>query len=667
MAFIITETDKAAYTACAICEKGVLLGFGSEQPRLAAPTSWHLGSSHTGNARWYATATPTPGNSIHLATVREEFDFSKSSAAFTVASETKLTLAPDAVAQSCVFGADGTLTEFQPITGWHAVSAAGDWDPGQGADSRFLMFTAPPGAITKLVASSSGTELLKNLCGTVAEAPSRTPAVYDRITNGQIWGASPAGHTTTAVGGSEAYSDRFLVRVQEVALHSSTGHVSQVFCSAFLFSDAEMRILLECPSRFRGGYFVTDTTEGVEGKTIAYHANSRSIAIARHLENSHACPISTAGQPDTGPLLLCAMGHNSRPTPFAFVPHVIPHTPTVPELDGVDESRLVTGVGMPFVLRSTGQCLGPTAGQPHATHARHVVMAATKALSNIVKFANHTDKNRRNSLPYSVYAASKASLRSHAGLAAATGHLVTALPALVEWAIGEKLHEAAAITVLQALRDGERPFADRLATHTRKLRFAMSAISQVVRPPPTVDPHPDSKRTITRVATMAPLQSCEVRGIVVLASPLDKHRGTQNKSVLLLDKGTHVRPDWNLHFVDPLDIGETQPSNVANASLTQQLVNAGHIDAVVGVWALDFCQTSVKLSDPWNCRNVSDSSSYTYFSAVLSSGRVAVCRVACNNRCHPGLPQGRVVRVEGEDQPNPDWAGIELLYTTSPL
>ena len=667
--FLITGTDRNGYGACSPCHKGVLLGFGNASEPVPRTVSWHLGLSRIGDTRYYATVNQTKSATLELYTVAEQVDFKTSQSSFNVKRLANLVALPAAQAQSCVFAADGAFTELQPVAGWHATPAIGEWNPKDGADARFLMFAAPDGAVTAATTLLSDTAILHSLCGCVAFGQSGFPAVYDRCTNNKSWAATETGCTTVPLDGGASYSDNFLVRVHEVELCQAIGHVTKIVCSLFLFSKTEMESLLSCPSSFRGGYFATDTTEGVAGKTIAYRAHPRSVATARLMQRASGVTISAAGQPDTGPLLLAAAGGDTRSSPFVFVPHVIPHARAHSLHAGATKSHVVTGVGMPFLVQPTGEFQGPTAGQPHATHTRETLMAATKALNVIVRVANGLQRSSTKSLPAYVREAAKSARKSHGGLAVATGHLVTALPGVVEWAIGRTLtSDEFPVDVLRELKENMEPLALPLESHARELGFALRAIYRAVVSPPVALIHPDSTRETTRVAVMKLLLDCPVRTAVVLATPLDKHRGTQNKSILLVDQGTIALADWNLYFVDPLacDALDSPPHvDRTNANLTCQLTKAGHNEPVCAVWALDFCQTSVKLSDPWNCRNVSDTSSYAYFSAKLASGVVAVLRVACNNRNHAGLPPGRVMRVDSKDQPNPGWRGIEFLYATS--
>ena len=271
---LITGTDSNGYNACSPCHKGVLLGFGRTDEPVSQTVSWHLGESRIGNTRCYATVTQTTSDLVTLHTVTEEVDFQTSTSMFKPACRQNLVLLPAAQAQSCVFSADGAIGELQPIAGWHATPASGVWEPESGADSRFLMFVAPDGAVDAAAALSSDSSILHSLCGCIASGPSGVPAVYDRCTNRKSWAATKTGYTTVPLDGSANYSDNFLVQVHEVKLHQSTGHVTNVVCSVFLFSNNEMNALLSCPSSFRGGYFATDTKDGVVGKTIAYRAPS---------------------------------------------------------------------------------------------------------------------------------------------------------------------------------------------------------------------------------------------------------------------------------------------------------------------------------------------------------------------------------------------------------
>lgn len=667
--FLITGTDSNGYGACSPCHKGVLLGFGQAIKPVPRTMSWHLGLSRIGDTRYYATVNQTNPSTLELYTVAEQVDFETSQSSLRINYRVGLNALPAAPAQSCVFAADGILTELQPVAGWHATPAIGDWNPKDGADARFLIFVAPDGAVTAATTLLSDTAILHSLCGCVAFGQNGSPAVYDRCTNNKSWAATETGCTTVPLDGDASYSDNFLVQVHEVELGPANGHVTKIVCSLFLFSQNEMKSLLSCPSSFRGGYFATITQEGVTGKTIAYRAHPRSVAAARLMESAPHVTISAAGQPDTGPLLLAAAGGNKRSSPFVFIPHIIPHARAHSINAGAKNSHVVTGVGMPFLIQPTGEFSGPTAGQPHATHTRETVMAATKALNTIVRVADGLQRGSTKPLPAYVREAAKSARKSHAGLAAATGHLVTALPGVVEWAIGRVLaSDEVPVDVLYELNEKMQPLAIQLESHARKLGFALRTIYRAVISPPAALPHPGSTRETTRVAVMKLLLERPVRTAVVIATPLDKHRGTQNKSILLVDQGTITLADWNLYFVDPLasDALDSPPhGDRKNANLTYQLTMAGHDEPVCAVWALDFCQTSVKLSDPWNCRNVSDTSSYAYFSAKLASGVVAVLRVACNNRNHAGLPPGRVMRVDCKDQPNPEWRGIEFLYATS--
>ena len=658
--FLLTGTTAGGYDASTPCHKGVLLGFGTTNTPRHSAASWHLGHSCIGDKRCYATATQTLSRGLELSTVTEQFDFKKRASDFTVSTRTPLNVISMGGAQSCVFGAHGAITQMLPVAGWDAVPEVAGWAPRGGADSRFLLFAAPQGKVAFVAANLAGTKLLQALCGPVAHGSPRAPPVYDRNTGGKLWAADSHGNTTVPVTGGGTYSDKFLVQVHEVELHSETAHVTKVICSVFLFSEGEMTLLLESPSSFRGGYFAAGNEGGVTGKTIGHKADTRSVNTARLTERARGQTFSATGQPDSGPLLLAATGSVPTASPFIFIPH------TIPCADAKDGSRIVTGIGMPFLVQAAGQLLGPTAGQPHSVHTRDVVMAATKALTVIVAVANSVERGSTPPLGQGARRASRLARTSNIGLAAATGHLVTAAPAVVEWAVGRPLAgDESAFTVLYELKEKMTPLSLPLEQHARRLGFALCALFRAVSPLPTPIPHPDSTRVFTRVAVMEPIATSEIRAVVVLASPLDKHRGTQNKSILLVDQGTASIADWNVLFVDPLARADPHPAPIDGANLRHQLAKAGHDEEVQAVWPLDFCQTSVKLSDPWNCRNVSDTSSYTYFSAELASGVVATLRVACNNRDHAGLPQGRVTRTGDKDQPNPDWKGIEFLYATA--
>jgi len=474
--------------------------------------------------------------------------------------------------------------------------------------------------------------------------------VYARTSTQKLWVATASGNTTVPIPAGQQYANRFLVEFHGVRAGQQAQAVDSVQCSAILFSEEEMAALVEQPTSFRGGYLVCHGVDSLTCRAVAYQATLRSLAVERKSISTPGASVarSRVGQRDAGPLLLAPCGPGP-PSPFPFVPHRLPPPP------GTALATTTTGFAFPIAISPHGTLLAPTSGQPLQPPPKRIVDAAfSKLLAVVQPGGTHPPGLRRALLAGS----------ASDGLAAATSALVAVAPALCAWATGNAgLPQACDV---QDVWD----IALAPTSPDRDVRTAFRALGEVLSFRSAVHPAAGA----TAVAVMRPVSPAgkEIQRAVVIASPLDGHRATQNKALILLC----TQGDWCLHFYDPLPAADVAyPIGTAEAchplaaksslSLALALSLGTPPPAIEAVWPLDFCRNPAKLSDPWSVANVSDTASYAYFAASLADRSIAVMRVACNNRTHPGMPEGRVKRISGHDFPNPAWGGIEVLQLTN--
>ena len=627
-----------------------LLGFGVAITPVAQTATAYTNGPHIATSRALATVVQSGSGAMCAHVAVERVTFGRPTPHHprrpTVVMPTPIV---GCSAQALMIDSAGGHSNWYPIDGWHAKPADESWGIAGVGDPQYAMFIAPPGVLSQPI-NAPGVALLQQLCGPAAIPAAGRPAVYARTNphanTRSTWVATANGHTTVPIPAGQQYDRRFLVEFHGVSANHQAQTVGKVCCSAILFSEEEMEAIIDQPSRFRGGYVVMPGTDTLAGRAVAYKATVGSVAVERSSTTTSGASVarSRVGHRDAGPLLLAPV-RGGQPSPFPFVPHRLPLPPeTSPVV-------ITTGIAFPLVLTATGTLLAPTSGPALQPPPKRIIEAGYKKLLAVLVPGNNHPPWVRQSLLTG---------QASQGLAAATAALVAVAPALCAWATGNQEH----------LRkcDVQDVWDIALAT----TRFDQD-VCQAFRALGTVlsfqaNPHPAPGATT--VAVMRPISNIDskVEGAIVIASPLDGHRSTQNKAIILVC--TH--DDWRLHFYDPLQaadvaypIGTMEECHplAVRSSLSQSIAASlgTPIPAIVAVWPLDLFKHPAKLSDPWSVANTSDTSSYAYFVASLANHSIAVMRVACNNRSHPATPAGRLTRIAGQDSPNPAWKGIEVL------
>ena len=262
------------------------------------------------------------------------------------------------------------------------------------------------------------------------------------------------------------------------------------------------------------------------------------------------------------------------------------------------------------------------------------------------------------------------------GVAHAAGNIMSAIPLLLSWATGDPTHEQNCDAGdVWRVATGEIDLDPILTSTGTEIRQLFRAIGSILTPVVSkacndAGTHPPILAVMKAIACPAP----PVRSITVLATPLDSHKGTQNKAIIMLEVGGNCIGERRLHFYDPLTNsdfnfpmetpGADHPLYSRSSLFTALSTSCGpgcSVNTIDGVWALGDTQPPSVLSDPWNNSHVSDGGNYAMFCVQFNEDRHALARVACNNRCHPGLPPGRVERNGTKDSPSSRWRGIEII------
>ena len=284
--------------------------------------------------------------------------------------------------------------------------------------------------------------------------------------------------------------------------------------------------MLKQPSLFRGGYLALPGTDTINCRTVAYKASLDCLVVERSSTSTPGASVarSRVGQRDAGPLLFAPVG-GGQPSPFPFVPHQLP----LP--GGAHPVVITTGIAFPIAITQEGVLLAPTSGPALQPPPKRTIAAAFTKLLNALDRGGTPPPGVRQGL-----IAGQASR----GLAAATAALVAATPTLCAWANGDthSLHRCDVQDVWDIALATER--------FDRDVCVAFRALGEVLSFQAAAHRAPGA----TTVAVMGPASPVHthVESAIVIASPLDGHRSTQNKAILLLC--THG--DWRLHFYDPL-------------------------------------------------------------------------------------------------------------------
>lgn len=548
----------------------------------------------------------------------------------------------------------GTPTRA-PLVGWWAVPILATRGGCGG------IFAPPPGVDTR---GKSGLGLLRALCGPAASAPTGSPAMFNREPSASKWVSTEAGHATAPLDPGEQLC-AFALRVHGVEI-GVDGVVDSVYCTATVLSSTETEKILSNPSSFSSGYLASINPRCINAASLMHRAAPESVRLCKALVQH---PLGekfqgTMHTPGGGPLLLSPQG-GGPPTPFCFVPHTIPH------LFDTTGAKLYTGLGMPFVVTTDGTVWGPTSGAAKVVPSKESTKAATRRLRNL-----SLDVLAAKPMPKGAKLAAARVSSNSKGAVHAARNILAATPQLMSWATGDPTYERrCGIGDVWGVATGKIDLDPLLASARGEVCQLFRAIGDTLTPGVT--------QTRSGAGTQAPVVSvmkaiaCPTPGvesIVVLATPLDNHKGTQNKAIVLLEVGGSCVGERRLHFYDPLTSsdcnfpmetpGADHPLYARSSLFTALSTSYGQecsIRTIDAVWALGSTHPPSVLSNPWNNSQVSDGGNYANFCVQFNGDKRALARVACNNRCHPGLPPGRVERIGTHDSPSPRWSGIEII------
>ena len=543
-----------------------------------------------------------------------------------------------------------------PLVGWLAVPLLASRGGCGG------IFLPPTGVDTK---GKSGLGLLRALCGPAASAPSGSPAIFDRRPSASTWVSAKTGHATATLGPDEqVYA--FALRVHGV-VPAVDGGVATICCTAAVLSRTETEQILTNPSSFSSGYLASIHPHSIDAASLMHRAAPESVRLCKTLVHHPRGEMLRGAlhTPGGGPLLLSPQG-GGPPTPFCFVPHTIPH------LLDTTGAKLYAGLGMPFVITTDGTIWAPTSGAAKVVPSKESTTAATRRLRNLSSCALIAKPMLKGTKLVTVQV-----FNNSKGVVHAARNILAATPHLLSWATGDSTYERnCRVGDVWEVATGEIALDPLLAPVRGEIRQLFRAIGGTLTPGGTQMCHSTSRQTpLVSVMKAVACPTPRTESIVVLATPLDNHKGTQNKSIILIEVGGNCVGERRLHFYDPHTSSDSQfPMETPGAdhplygrsslftALSTSYGQGCSIHTIDAVWALGSTHPASILSDPWNNHNVSDGGNYANFCVQFNGNKRALARVACNNRCHPGLPPGRVERVGTRDCPSPTWPGIEIIH-----